>query len=531
MRLPIPTFLAAAALLVGCQEHGHDHAHGPGAGHDHGDDHGHDHGAPEDDRPTVVVTLYQSGLELFMEYPALVKGEPSKLIAHFTTTTNPNAFAAVTEGRVTVTLGGDTVVVEEPARAGVFLPVVTPTATGKVPFALRLDGERASGTVSLGEVTVYASKEEAKKAIAEEEDGAPTVSFLKEAQWKTDYATAVVESRVLRGGVYANGKLKPVPGKSAELSAPVRGRLVAPGPVPHVGMKVKAGQVLLQVAPLGAAAAEDPATLELAVEEARTELAHAQRERDRIRTLVEATALPEKRLHEAESSLKLAAARVRAAGKRAATLRSAQRGGAVAARFSLTSPIDGEIAFAEITPGAIVEGGERLVSVVDAAHLWLEARIYEDDAVTVRNAPGAAFRVAGLERTFETASLRGERVAIGPVVDEVSRTVPLIFAIDNPDRLLKPGMYAKVTVYSGDMVKGVAVPEAALVDDGGRPSVYVMKDGETFAARRVRPGVRSGGFVQIVTGLEAGERIVSRGAYELKLASSAGSAPAQGHVH
>ncbi|MEQ8276316.1 MAG: efflux RND transporter periplasmic adaptor subunit [Deltaproteobacteria bacterium] len=537
------TAILLGILVAACHDHDHGdqgHSHGGGGGHEHphegegnGHDegHGHGHDAPEDDRPTVVVTLYQSDLELFMEYPALVQGHSSKLIAHFTVTSNPNAFAAVTEGRVTVKLGAETFVAEAPARAGVFLPIVTPTTPGKKPFSLTLEGRQATGTIDLGEVTVFPSAEAAKQGIVEEEDSEPTISFLKESQWKTDYATVLVEPRVMRGGVYANGKLKPVPGKSAELSAPVRGRLVTPGPVPHVGMKVKAGQVLLQVAPLGAAVVEDPATIEFAVEEARTELAHAERERERIRALVEAKALPAKRLHEAESSLKVAEARVRAAGKRASTLRSAQRGGAVASRFALTSPIDGEIASADITPGAIVEAGERLISIVDTDHLWLEARVYEDDAVTVRDAPGAAFTVSGLDRAFETESLHGERIAVGPVVDEISRTVPLIFSIDNPDRLLKPGMFAKVTVYSGDTVKGLAIPEAAIVDDGGHPSVFLMQDGETFVRRRVRPGVRSGGFVQILSSLEPGDRVVSRGAYEIKLASSAGSTPAHGHAH
>lgn len=538
MKLRLSSAFALLVALAGCRDRDHGHSHGPGghshgSGHSHAGGHGEDHShpAPGEDRPTVVVTLYQSDLELFMEYPAFVQGEPSKLIAHFTSTSNRSRFEAITGGRVTATLGGEHFVAEAPARPGVFLPVVTPKKAGVMPLTLKLEGEQATGVVTVGEVTVYDSKDAAEAAATEDEHGEPTVSFLKESQWKTDYATAPAEPRVMRGGVYANGRLRAQPGKSAELSAPVRGRVVTSGPVPHVGMKVRAGQRLVEVAPLGVAASEDPATVELALEEARTGLARALREKERVGALVEAKALPEKRLHEAESNLKVAEARVRAARRRASALRSAQSGGAVASRFALTSPIDGEVAFAAITPGAIVEPGERMISIVQTDRLWLEAKVYEDDAVKVRDAPGAAFTVSGLDRTFETEALRGSRVAVGPVVDEISRTVPLIFAIDNPDRLLKPGMYAKVTVYSGDTIKGLAVPETALVDDGGLPALFVLKDGETFARRRVRPGVRSGGFVQILEGLKPGERVVSKGAYEIKLSSSAGSAPAHGHVH
>lgn len=513
--------VALAALATACPDE-HDHPHG---------EHEEAHDAPEDPRPTVVVTLYQSDLELFMEYPALVKGAPSKLIAHFTSTSNPDAFAVVPKGRVTVSLGDATFVADAPARPGVFLPVVVPPAAGTFPLTLGLDGPEVSGTVTLGDVTVFESVEAAAAGIVEAPEDASPVAYLKEAQWKTTYATMAVEPRVLRGGVVANGKLRAVPGKSAELSAPIPGVLVASDTVPHVGMSVRAGQTLAAIAPLGGAASGDPSTLLFAEEEARTELEHAQHDHDRVRALVDAKALPAKRLQEAASKLAVAEARLKAAAQRRSSLRRAQRGGAVASRYSLTSPIDGEVAFADITPGAVVKMGQRLVSVVQTDRLWLEVKVFEDDAGRVGAAPGAEFVVSGFDRRFETEALDGERIAVGPVVDEVSRTVPVIFAIDNPKRALKPGMYAKVTVYSGDEVRGLAVPESALVDHQGRPTVFVLSNGEAFVRRRVRTGVRSGGHVQIVEGLAAGDRVVHQGAYEIELAGSAGSTPAHGHVH
>jgi multidrug efflux pump subunit AcrA (membrane-fusion protein) len=78
---------------------------------------------------------------------------------------------------------------------------------------------------------------------------------------------------------------------------------------------------------------------------------------------------------------------------------------------------------------------------------------------------------------------------------------------------------------------GPVVPASALVDDAGRPIVFVQREGETFERRAVTPGARSGDIVRITEGLKPGDRIVTRGAYLVRLASLSTSVPAHGHVH
>jgi multidrug efflux pump subunit AcrA (membrane-fusion protein) len=75
------------------------------------------------------------------------------------------------------------------------------------------------------------------------------------------------------------------------------------------------------------------------------------------------------------------------------------------------------------------------------------------------------------------------------------------------------------------------VPESALVDDGGRPVVFVQTGGESFERRPVTLGERQGGNVQITAGIASGERVVTRGAYLIRLASMSTQVPAHGHVH
>jgi membrane fusion protein, heavy metal efflux system len=534
MSRPLLILLVVSGLTA-CKPRSEGHEHGQGQ------EHGHEHGAAssaEPERPGMSVTVYQDGLELFMEYPALVVGQPSPLVAHFTDARDPNGFRVVTKGRVTATLryadgAEERFVADKLLRDGIFKPAVQPTRAGEGTLTLRLEGEQVSGTVEAGKVVVYPTIAAAVAAAPAEETGERTVSFLKEQQWKTQYATAPAEPRALQGGVRASGELKPVAGQSAELSAPVAGRIPVGDRVVHLGQRVRKGEVLVRLMPTSAAAGTDVATVEMEAARARAELGLAEREVKRAEEMFAGKAIPEKQLDAARVAREVAAARVDATERQLSLYRSTQSGssGPSGSAFELRSPVDGVVSYAEVTPGAIVDVGTRLVSVVNPERLWLEARVYEADVAKVERSPGAAFTVAGFDREFSVDEKTGRRVAVGSVVDRLTRTLPVIFELPNPEGVLKPGMFAKVMLYTGETVRGVAIPESAIVDDNGKPTIFVMDGGESFFKRAIQPGVRSGGYVQVLEGVKEGERVVSRGAYEIKLSTVAGAAVGHGHTH
>jgi cobalt-zinc-cadmium efflux system membrane fusion protein len=303
--------------------------------------------------------------------------------------------------------------------------------------------------------------------------------------------------------------------------------------VPYLGKPVKKGEVLVRLVPTTTASSTDLAALELEVSRARAELGLAEREVKRAEEMLAARAIPEKQLDEARVAREVAAARVSTAERQREQFQSTQSGagGQGGAQFELRSPLDGVVSFAEVMPGAVVQAGERLVSVVNADRLWLEAKVYEPDVARVQRSPGASFTVAGFDKAFLVDEKNGRRVAVGAVVDRATRTVPIIFELPNPEGVLKPGMFAKVTLLTGETVSGVAIPESALVDDNGKPTVFVLAGGESFYKRPVRTGVRSGGMVQVLEGVKEGERVVSVGAYEIKLSTAAGASVGHGHTH
>jgi multidrug efflux pump subunit AcrA (membrane-fusion protein) len=153
----------------------------------------------------------------------------------------------------------------------------------------------------------------------------------------------------------------------------------------------------------------------------------------------------------------------------------------------------------------------------------------------VRTDGDASFRILGLEEWLPI-HITGEEptasvVSIGRTVHRDSRTVDLIYALQQPDPRLRVGATVRVAVPAGDATSAVAIPRGAVVQDEGRDVVYVQLGGESFDERSVRLGSYAGGWVAIQTGVEPGERVVTRGANLVRLAARGATEPSHGHVH
>ena len=125
----------------------------------------------------------------------------------------------------------------------------------------------------------------------------------------------------------------------------------------------------------------------------------------------------------------------------------------------------------------------------------------------------------------------GRLVSVGKVLDPQSRTLPITFAFENRTIGLPVGQAAFLHLLLEATQARPVVPATAIVDDAGRPIVFVQREGETFERRAVTLGPRSGDVVQITEGLKPGDRVVTKGAYLVRLASLSTSVPAHGHVH
>lgn len=481
------------------------------------------------EEPEVLsVTRWTDKTELFAEYPPLAVGSTSRFAIHVTSLSN---FKALDEGNVEVRLEGGSAQpevfrVDAPSRPGIFGVDVTPAQAGRRQLVIVIKATGLNDEHRVGDVEVYPNTEAARAAPPANED-APGISFLKEQQWSLDFGTALVKEQAVRESIRVSARLEARPGGAADVVAPIDGRLTRVVEV-ALGASVSQGQELARLLPPPSAPADLP-QLQRARADAQTALALATRDRERAERLTSAGAAPAKRLDEARSTEEQARARVTAAEASLAQYHAARAGGATDAEglFVVRAPVSGVIAQRDAATGANVTAGTVLFRVVDAAQVHVIGQVPEAQAARARLAQAAEIEIAGQSDRVPM----GRLVGVGKVLNPQSRTLPITFAFDNRALGLPVGQAAFLHLLMETAQPRPVVPAAAIVDDAGRPIVFVQRDGETFERRAVTLGPRSRDVVQITEGLKAGDRVVIKGAYLVRLASLSTSVPAHGHVH
>lgn len=480
-------------------------------------------GAPE----AQVYTHFTPQAELFIEFKPLVAGGKSTFAAHFTALAD---YRPVTEGTVDVVLSGGGAPTERfrvgaPRAPGIFAPTVVPRATGRRTLAIVLSAPGLESRHELGEVMVYADAAAAGDAGPAPGAVEGEIGFLKEQQWTTDFAMEIVQPRELRESISAPATLRASADGSSEVVAPSAGLIRANGRFPALGETVARGQTLALLVPrLGTGT--DVAALQTELAAAQSEAALASADAERMARLHEQEAVSQRRLDEARAAHQVAQARLRAAQQRLSQL------GGTGGGIALKSPIEGTLARVPVANGAAVEEGDLLFHVVDRRELWLEAHVSQADAARLQQPDGAAFELPGLDTPVEIRpGENGRLVGVGSVIDPVSRSLPVVFAMTAPDARIALNQTVQARLFTGRTRPGLSVPAAAVIDDGGQRVVYVMRGGESFSRVPVRLGLRDADRFEVVEGLTAGDRVVARGAIQVRLAAATPEAMGHGHAH
>jgi RND family efflux transporter MFP subunit len=418
--------------------------------------------------------------------------------------------------------------VEGPSRPGIFGVDVTPGRTGQRELVIALRSTALDDEHRLGSVDVHANADAARAEEGDEGRAAPGISFLKEQQWSLDFGTAVVREQAVRTSLRVPALLVERPGGAATVVAPIDGRLAQVLDAP-LGSIASRGQELCRLRPPPAVPGDLP-QLQRARAEAQSALGLAVRDRERAERLTTAGAAPEKRLDEAQAVEEQARARLLAAEATLAQYDVARAGGEATdanGLFIVRAPLSGVIARREAVAGANVTAGTFLFRLVDPSQIHVVGQIPEAESGLARQVVEAEMEVPGYEQRVTV----GRLVGVGKVLDADSRTLPITFAFDNRAPGLPIGQAVFLHLLMEPTAPRPVVPAAAIVDDAGRPIVFVQIAGETFERRPVTLGARAGELVQIAEGVKPGERVVTKGAYLVRLASLSTSVPAHGHVH
>jgi len=313
----------------------------------------------------------------------------------------------------------------------------------------------------------------------------------------------------------ATAVIEPNSDRMARIGAKVDGRIAKVTAVQ--GERVKAGQPLAYLESVEL----DQAWSEFAKAGGKRSLAAANLKREE--TLFEKKISPEKdvlqarqELSEAEADLALSAKRLRILGVEGAKLGNSSD--AVKNNHLLmviSSPLPGVVVEKGVTPGEMVSPEKVLFTVSDLSTLWAVIDVYEKDLSRLK----AGMEVKLLVAAYPDTAFKGNISYIGDFMDQNTRTVKARVTIDNKEGLLKPGMFATVSVDSVKEAlaeKIIAVPEEAVFLDGSERYVFVGEGEGRFAPRRVSIGRVSGETVEIKEGLKAGDVVVAKGVFALK---------------
>ena len=378
-----------------------------------------------------------------------------------------------------------------------------------------------------------------------------TIKFLMEQQWLIRMKLAQAEEQTVARQITATGRVIPAANSQALVSPPVSGILSGRN-LPRVGQRIAQGQTIALIqqtatsaeqAQVRAAASSlnlenarldaDRRTAAGEVESARVRLNLAQKEAARAQRLYEKKAFSERQLQAAEADLEASKATYDAAVRRLAALNSSQAlatakqdVGSANASYTVRAPLSGYVTKVNKSIGEQVAPGEAILEISNLDTVWVEAPLFERDLNRLSGNVTATFTTPA----YPDQEFKGVVLDVGAVIDEQTRAAKVIFQLPNGGRALRLGMQANVRLDAGEQVTVMMIPKEAVLEHEGRKIVYVLLSGEEFERREVTVGDEHGPHVAVLSGLKKGERVVTQGAYQLKL-QELRPADAGAHTH
>lgn len=197
---------------------------------------------------------------------------------------------------------------------------------------------------------------------------------------------------------------------------------------------------------------------------------------------------------------------------------------------AVKAPVTGYMKECMVKDGDYVEVGDPLMVVTRNQHLYLRAEVpvrYYSSLSSIRS---AKFRTQYSGDVFDLKEMNGVLLSSGKSAVSTSSYVPVTFQLDNCGGIV-PGSYAEVFLIAGEREGVLCVPTGALTEEQGVYYVYVQMDEDCYRKQEVKTGATDGELTEITSGLKGGERVVTHGAINVKLAAASNVIPAHTHSH
>ncbi len=455
------------------------------------------------------ATLFTEEMEFYIEFDPLVVGVSSTFLVHVTLL---DEYRPCTDGAVTLQLDGISATASEPEEPGIYHLTLVPARAGEFELTCILESGGVT-TVVRQSVEVHGQGEEQEEV--HEEGNLGDVTFTKEQAWRGDFMVREMVPVPFSSVLKASGEILSIPGEKKNVASPGSGMIRFPDARLVQGSRVDKGALLFMIT----AGTLEGDNFELRYQEYKNRLNSSRTEYKRHRQLYEQQVIPERQYLESRTAYISDSIRFyNLAGK-------ADSGG-----LQVVAPAAGYVHHLNVSDGQYVETGHLLATLSSDQKLLLRADIPQQHFQRLKEIVTARFRPAFTDRIYSVEELKGSLMARGSSVAENDHYIPLYFEVENDGTLLE-GAFAECYLITSQREECLVVPETALIEEQGSYYVYVQVTGESYAKTPVRIGDSDGLSTEVISGLDGGERVVTRGAMLVKSASMVTVEAGHDHSH
>jgi membrane fusion protein, heavy metal efflux system len=340
-----------------------------------------------------------------------------------------------------------------------------------------------------------------------------------------------VSERTFRAETVTEGKVAVDEDKSTPVFSPYTGRVTRL--LARPGDSVTQGQPLFVIEAADTVQAQNDFIAAITgLNKAKSAVDLAQIQYTRAKDLFEGKAVPLKDYQQADATLvqaqndqrsaqtalEAARSKLRILGYTDSAIAAFQDKRTIDREITVLSPIAGTVVQRKVGPGQYVNSGasDPVFVIGDLSTVWLVAFVRETDASKVSVGQEIAINVLALPA--RPLSARIDYVAAA--IDPATRRLLVRATVDNKDNLLKPEMFANVTIYSGGDHPAVGVPKQALIYEGDQVRVWVAHEDKSIELRQIKTGLSNGDLVEVDGNLKPGEQIVTKGSLFIDRAAS-----------
>ena len=337
------------------------------------------------------------------------------------------------------------------------------------------------------------------------------IIFPKAQAAKTTFEVREIQPASFNQVVKTTGQVLAAPGDEAVIVATSNGVVSFSSNKLTEGTKVQKGQSLFQISSKDIAEGDYYTKVKATYEAAKASY-------DRAEALVKDKIISQKEFE----SIKLEF-------ENAKTAYDAVSNNKTAKGVSVNAPINGHMKNILVKEGEYITVGQPIATVSQNQRLVLRAEVSQRYYNAMQSVKSANFKTPYDNKVYSLEDLNGRLLSFGKTSNENSFFIPVSFEFDNKGEVI-PGSFVEVYLISSPIENTLSIPVSALTNEMGIYYVYVQIDEEGYRKQEVALGANNGKEVQIIKGLHPGDRVVTKGAYQVKMASASGAIP-HGHSH